>query len=139
MKDEPLSIDDLAHAAGLTRRAIRFYVAQKLLPPPSAPGRAATYSRAHLDRLQQIRTLQSHGHSLDQIRQILDGRAVPPVIAAATRAAPAPPAFRARLYQRLQLLDGVELHLDTAKFNPTFEQLQAIRETIVNTFRKEPD
>ena len=64
--DNRLSIDELATAAGLTRRGIRFYVQQRLLPAPHGVGRGKHYDQSHLDRLTQIRDLQTAGHSLDE-------------------------------------------------------------------------
>ena len=69
----PIGINELAAASGLTRRAIRFYVQQKLLSPPTGLGRSSQYDTSHLDRLRRIAELQQSGHSLDAIRQILNG------------------------------------------------------------------
>jgi DNA-binding transcriptional MerR regulator len=71
MDSEALSIGELADAAGLTRRAIRFYVQQKLLPPPLGRGRGNHYDARHLSRLRRVIALQQAGHSLEAIRQVL--------------------------------------------------------------------
>ena len=71
MDSEALSIGELADAAGLTRRAIRFYVQQKLLPPPLGRGRGNHYDARHLARLRRVIALQQAGHSLNAIRQVL--------------------------------------------------------------------
>lgn len=136
MDDDRLSIDELATAAGLTRRGIRFYVQQRLLPAPHGVGRGKHYDRSHLDRLRQIRELQTAGHSLDEIRHLLDGGAAPapPAAPERPRRATARPLLRAELWRRLPIREGVELSFDAARFNPTVEQLLALREAITAVF-----
>lgn len=126
--DGRLGIDELAEAAGLTRRAVRFYVQQKLLPAPLGVGRGKHYDRSHLDRLKRLQELQSAGYSLDMIRQILDGREPtplpnirPPASSARRRRA----AEGIELWTRLNIADGVELHVDTGRFDPGAERLVA--------------
>lgn len=132
MISDGLSIDDLASSAGLTRRGVRFYVQQKLLPPPLAKGRNAHYGQEHLDRLKRIIELQSAGHSLDEIRRILSGEPVPP---------PENPrrlrrgVFQATLMTRMNLVDGVELAYDAARFRPNVEDLVALRDLVQKVFQ----
>ena len=54
-------VEELARAAGVTIDTLRYYQAQKLLPPPARAGRRAVYSARHLDRLRRIRRLQGEG------------------------------------------------------------------------------
>ena len=128
MFDGRMNIDELADAAGLSRRAIRFYVQQKLLPAPIGAGRGSHYDAAHLERLKQLQQLQDAGHSLDSIRRILNGETVAPPTP--PRAGRTEPALSAELWTRLRLSDGVELHLDTARHNPDVAQLLALRDAI---------
>jgi len=71
-----MSIEELADAAGLTRRGVRFYVQSGLLPAPLGVGRGRHYDASHLERLRRVRELQAQGHSLEEIRQILAGKRV---------------------------------------------------------------
>lgn len=140
MDEKRLSIEELADAAGLTRRGIRFYVQQQLLPTPYGVGRGKHYDETHLARLQQIRDLQSAGHSLDEIRQILSGKtdgAGGRPVSPAQSPNHAPPPLRAELWRRLRIIEGVELSFDAARFNPTVEQLTALRSAIAGTFASE--
>jgi len=127
-----LSIAELADAAGVSRRAVRFYVQEKLLAPPDGAGRGSHYGPSHLDQLQKISQWQRAGHSLDAIRRMLKGESVPP---------PAPPrpvreaALAARLISRIELLDGVELAFDAARFAPDSQDLLALRELAQKIFR----
>src|SRR4051812_28542669 len=116
MDPHRLSIDELADAAGLTRRGIRFYVQQRLLPAPDGVGRGKHYDASHLERLRRIRALQAAGHSLEEIRRMLEGGDVLTEVgrpAAATRRAlrssAAPAVLRAELWRRLRVMPGVEL------------------------------
>jgi DNA-binding transcriptional MerR regulator len=164
--DNRLSIDELATAAGLTRRGIRFYVQQRLLPAPHGVGRGKHYDQSHLDRLTRIRDLQTAGHSLDEIRHLLAGRSTPTAPADRTekgsrplfqpaggtekgsrplfqsqtlRRTPAQPLLRAELWRRLPIREGVELSFDAGRFNPTVEQLLAIRYAISAAFESPAD
>ena len=136
MPSSDLSIEELAAAAGLTRRAIRFYVQQKLLPPPNGVGRGRHYGQAHLGQLRRVLDLQAAGHSLDAVRRLLAGEAVPP---------PAAPARRrrspvsAQLWTRVTLADGVELSFDTAKHQPDAAALLALRDLARRAFARDAE
>lgn len=64
-------IDDLAQRARLSVDTIRYYARERLLPPPVAAGRNKLYGPSHLERLQQIRELQTQRFSLAAIRAIV--------------------------------------------------------------------
>lgn len=129
---EELSIAELADAAGLTRRAVRFYVQQGLLAPPNGRGRGSHYDDSHRERLKKILELQQAGHSLDAIRRILDGQPVAPPTVPPRRSARVD--LSAELWTRLKLMEGVELHFDTARHNPEVEKLLALREAVREVF-----
>ena len=141
MESGELSIGELADAAGLSRRAVRFYVQQRLLPTPLGRGRGRHYDATHLARLRQIGELQAAGHSLDAIRRILDGKPVD-----APRAAESPngdarpprvrPALTAELWTRIRLADGVELTFDSTKHQPDVGALLALRDAVRDVFRR---
>ncbi len=129
-----MTIGELADAAGVSRRAVRFYVQRRLIEPPTGLGRGGHYTRAHLDQLRQLQALQAAGHSLDAIARILasPGNAALPAPAQAAAAAPPRPApvLTAELWTRVRLVEGVELNVNTARVNPTAEQLLAIRAAV---------
>ena len=144
MESGELSIGELADRAGLSRRAIRFYVQQDLLPAPLGRGRGRHYDATHLERLKRIAQLQTAGHSLDAIRKILarqpgDGVEPAPMTTDAPRPSRPRPALSAELWTRLRLMEGVELHFDAAKFRPEVEGLLEIRDVIRSVFRPEQD
>jgi DNA-binding transcriptional MerR regulator len=145
MDRDRLSIDELADAAGLTRRGIRFYVQQRLLPAPFGVGRGKHYDASHLERLRRIRALQAGGHSLEEIRRILEGGEVltevskPAGAKRAARVSAASAPLRAELWRHVRVMPGVELAFDAGRFNPSVEQLVALRDAIAATFREGDD
>ena len=98
--------DELADLGGVSRRTVRYYVQEGLLPAPLGVGRGRHYGRAHLDRLLEVKAWQEAGRSLGEIRA---GRA--PRSGGGT---PAPRASRLlprSTWRRLELAPGVELHV----------------------------
>ncbi len=65
------TIDELASAARVPSRTIRFYQAKGALMPPEIKGRVAYYGKAHLERLKLIAQLQDKGLRIDAIGDLL--------------------------------------------------------------------
>jgi len=65
------TIDELAVAAKLPSRTIRFYQSRGALMPPEIRGRVAYYGQAHIERLKLIAQLQDRGLRIDAIRDLL--------------------------------------------------------------------
>ncbi|MGI5221080.1 MerR family transcriptional regulator [Nocardia sp. CA-290969] len=64
-------VTELAEAAGVAVRTVRYYQDRGLLDAPRRQGRHAVYNQAHLERLRLIADLLSRGHSLDGIADLL--------------------------------------------------------------------
>jgi DNA-binding transcriptional MerR regulator len=102
------AIGDLADLGGVSRRTVRYYVQEGLIPPPLGVGRGNHYGPEHLEQLLTVKRLQEAGRTLDEIRRALgqggsaDGRAM--------AAAEHPPIDRS-LWRRLVIAPGVELHV----------------------------
>ncbi|MER7758622.1 MerR family transcriptional regulator [Streptomyces sp. NPDC097619] len=62
--------EELAEAAGIPVRTLRFYRERKLLPPPRREGRIAWYDEHHLARLRTITALLERGHTLGGIAEL---------------------------------------------------------------------
>ncbi len=128
-----LSISELAEAANLSRRAIRFYVQRGLLPPPLGRGRGRHYDRTHLQRLQRIAELQAAGHSLEAVKRILETGIEPPPTEDWR-----PPRIRTRvaseLWVRVPVSAGIELHYDATAHRPDPGELARLRQTIRKVF-----
>jgi len=68
-----MTLVELAEAAGLPPRTVRFYIARGLLEGPAVAGRGADYGSEHLARLAEIRKLQSRGLTLAEVGRVLAG------------------------------------------------------------------
>lgn len=63
--------DELARAAGVKVRNLRYYQERGLLPPPRREGRIAWYSDDHLTRLRLINDLLGRGYTVNGIAELL--------------------------------------------------------------------
>lgn len=74
MSDESLSltIDELARAADVPVRTIRYYVAEGLVPGPGTRGKGTTYGDEHLARLRLIRLLTERHVPLAEVRRLVE-------------------------------------------------------------------
>ncbi|MEC4016226.1 MerR family transcriptional regulator [Streptomyces sp. H27-D2] len=64
-------IEELARAAGVKVRNLRYYQERGLLPPPRRAGRIAWYSEDHLARLRLIADLLRRGYAVSGIAELL--------------------------------------------------------------------
>ena len=121
MANERYAVGELGDLGGVSRRTVRYYVQEGLIPPPHGVGRGDHYGREHLDRLLQVKALQEAGRSLDEIRQLLDGggAAARPVVA---EARPLP----REVWRRLTVAPGVELHVSGDVRLPSPARLQEL-------------
>lgn len=67
-----LTIDELAAAARLPSRTIRFYQSKGLLPRPEMRGRVAYYGDAHVERLKLVAELQDRGLQIKAICDLVE-------------------------------------------------------------------
>lgn len=73
LNEKNYTISELAEAADVTIRTIRYYVGEGLLPAPESGGRAATYHQGHVARLNLIKLLKDEFLPLHEIRALLSG------------------------------------------------------------------
>ncbi len=71
MDDERYSLQELADAAGVSTRTVRYYITEGLLPPPVQAGARSSYTRHQLDRLLLIGLLKDAFLPLKEIRRRL--------------------------------------------------------------------
>ncbi|WP_189932931.1 MerR family transcriptional regulator [Streptomyces sulfonofaciens] len=64
--------EELARAAGITVRTLRFYRERGLLPAPRREGRLAWYNDHHLARLRTVAALLDRGHTLTGIAELAE-------------------------------------------------------------------
>lgn len=105
--DDPLPIGELAARTGLTVRALHHYEELGLLSPTRTAAGHRRYGPREVERVQQIRSLQTLGVSLREIGAVLEAPDFDPAaLVARQRAALA--AEQARLSDLLGRLDALE-------------------------------
>jgi DNA-binding transcriptional MerR regulator len=105
------AIGDLADLGGVSRRTVRYYVQEGLLPTPFGVGRGNHYGPEHLEELRRVKALQESGQTLDEIRRALNDHEGSH--REALRSAPLlehDPVAR-EVWWHLTLAPGVELHV----------------------------
>lgn len=125
--DKEFKLQELAYAAGVTPRTVRYYIGQGLLRSPGRLGPGTRYTREHLERLRLIKRLQEERLPLAEIREGLGDSGLPPAAdvapvprpplavrepaeSAAARTAPADLASSTQ-WQRILLAPDIELHV----------------------------
>lgn len=94
------SIAELEEATGVTRRTIRFYINEGIVPPAIGQGRSASYDRSHVEALTLVKDLRDRNLSINEIRQLL-----------AAEATPKPPEDPGNDWLRYELHPALEIHL----------------------------
>jgi DNA-binding transcriptional MerR regulator len=125
--DPRYSIGELARLGGVSRRTVRYYVQRGLLETPTGRGRGRHYTQRHLDTLIRIRKLQEDGRPLAEIGPRVAPE--PPV----RREPPRPPRFAT--WTRIELADGVELHLRDLRLDS--RQVRGLGEAVSKILHKE--
>ena len=135
MADETrYGIEELAALGGVTRRTVRYYVQQELLPAPLGVGRGRHYGPQHLAQLQAVKALQEQGLSLDEVRQEL-ARGTGRWRAAKAASLPEPSVARTA-WTRLEIVPGVELHVSGQRRLPPPGRLRELAEWCERHFRR---
>lgn len=133
MSDERhLGIEELAGLGGVTRRTVRYYVQEGLLPAPRGAGRGSHYGPEHLERLLAVKGMQERGVSLDEIRRAFSGR--PP-----TPTAPSAPHVPREVVTRVVLGPGLELLVSGGRRLPSPGALAELAAWCGERFRKEEE
>jgi len=137
-REERYGIEELADLGGVTRRTVRYYVQEGLLPPPLGLGRGRHYGAEHLERLLRVKSLQEQGLPLSAIQEALaagrdGGRAA--TSRAAARAGP----LARSAWSRLELLPGLELNVSSAYRLPSPGKIQELAEWCRLHFRPEEE
>ena len=76
MSDVTYKLEELARAAGISARTVRYYVQRGLVPAPAFRGKDTAYGHEHLVRLRAIRRLQEAFFPLDAIAVELGRRTI---------------------------------------------------------------
>ena len=136
-EDTRYGIEELAALGGVTRRTVRYYVQENLLPAPLGVGRGRHYGPEHLARLSAVKDLQERGLSLDEVRSALDRGPTRRHVGAAPLATrlPAPEVARSA-WTRVELIPGVELHVSGERHVPPAGRLRELAAWCERNLRK---
>lgn len=119
------TLDELAAAAEVNPRTIRYYIQLQLLDPPQGQTRAARYTLQHLQRLAAIKKLTDQGLSLERVAQVLAEPAKMPEAARAQR----PGALSVRTH--IFLAPGIDLVIDPESAGLSGEELRQLVRALV--------
>ena len=105
--DATLHIGDVSDRVGLSLRTVRYYEEQGLVQPEGrTSGGFRLYTQAQVDRLLAIKQMKPLGFTLEEMRELLDARAV-------LAGAQADETLRAASRQRLaELADHAETRIE---------------------------
>jgi DNA-binding transcriptional MerR regulator len=127
-------IAELAELGGITRRTVRYYIQEGLLPAPLGVGRGKHYTREHLERLVQVKALQERGQTLDQIRS--------PINTLGARSGLEPPAavhIPRSIWSRVELLPGLEIQVSSSYRLPSPGRLRELADWCRQNFRHDDE
>ena len=74
VEEQSILIGELAAQCGVSVRTIRYYIEEKLLPPPRVQGKYTVYDEEYTDRIQLIRHLKNAYLPLREIRRVLESQ-----------------------------------------------------------------
>ena len=117
-------IGELATLGGVSRRTVRYYVQEGLIPQPLGLGRGNHYTADHLEQLLRVKAMQESGRTLDEIRGALGQ--------APSRRGAGKPAreevLPRSLWRRIALTPGVEVHVASTARLPSPARLRELAE-----------
>ncbi|MFN7989448.1 MAG: MerR family transcriptional regulator [Thermoanaerobaculia bacterium] len=133
MSDErELGIEELAGLGGVSRRTVRYYVQEGLLPAPRGVGRGRHYGREHLERLLAVKAMQERGESLEAIRRAFVARPRPAAVPSALQ-------VPREAVTRVVLGPGLELLVSGTRRLPPPGTLAELAAWCAERFRKEEE
>ena len=130
-----------AARAAPSARAVRFYVASGLLDRPEGTGTAATYGYRHLLQLLHIKIRQREGQTLEKIKSEMSeltgdtlerrvASSLAPALGAGADTAVARDDNGDRIWRRVQIANGIELHVRDDSPAAREDAVVAIREAV---------
>ena len=129
--ERELGIEELAGLGGVTRRTVRYYVQEGLLPAPRGVGRGRHWGPEHLERLLAVKAMQERGESLESIRAAFAGARRP--------APPAAPHVSREAVTRIVLGPGLELLVSGGRKLPPPGALADLAAWCRESFRKDEE
>lgn len=118
------AIGELATLGGVSRRTVRYYVQEGLIPPPLGLGRGNHYTVEHLEQLLRVKAMQESGRTLVEIQRAL-GQPTNGRRRDESRREELP---SRSLWRRIEVTPGVELHVTSTVRLPPPARLRELAE-----------
>lgn len=118
------AIGELATLGGVSRRTVRYYVQEGLIPPPLGLGRGNHYTAEHLEQLLRVKAMQESGRTLVEIQRAL-GQPTNGRRRDESRREDLP---SRSLWRRIEVTPGVELHVTSTVRLPPPARLRELAE-----------
>jgi DNA-binding transcriptional MerR regulator len=128
------SVGELAELGGVSRRTVRYYVQEGLIPTPYGVGRGPHYGPEHLEELLKVKAMQEQGMSLEAIRRRLSGDVTTSLPMADVHAL----VPRSR-WTRMELIPGVEIHISSRRRVPPPRELEELADWCRRHFRQDTE
>lgn len=128
------SVGELAELGGVSRRTVRYYVQEGLIPAPYGVGRGSHYGPEHLEELLKVKAMQEQGMSLEAIRRRLSGDPAAFLPMADVHAL----VPRSR-WTRMELIPGVEIHISSRRRVPPPRELEELADWCRHHFRQDTE
>jgi DNA-binding transcriptional MerR regulator len=128
------SVGELAELGGVSRRTVRYYVQEGLIPTPYGVGRGSHYGSEHLEELIKVKAMQEQGMSLEAIRRRLSGDSTASLPMADVHAL----VPRSR-WTRMELIPGVEIHISSRRRVPPPRELEELADWCRRHFRQDTE
>ncbi len=116
------TISELAELGGVSRRTVRYYVQEGLIPKPAGLGRGAHYKKEHLEALLRVKAMQERGLLHEEIRLALSTGRSPSV------AAERPLSVQRSSWIRIEVMPGLEIHAESRYQLPPLAKLEELLE-----------
>jgi DNA-binding transcriptional MerR regulator len=128
------SVGELAELGDVSRRTVRYYVQEGLIPTPYGLGRGSHYGPEHLEELLRVKAMQEQGMSLEAVRRCLSGEA-----AASVPLAKSPTPVPRSQWMRMEVIPGVEIHVSSRRRVPPPEELEELADWCRRHFRRDTE
>jgi DNA-binding transcriptional MerR regulator len=129
MEDKKYTFEELCALTGVSSRTLRYYMQIGLVDKPVGQTRAAHYLSLHLEKILRIKQLSEAGISLERIREVIAGDAMP-----------VPPRSKKpgqiEVRSHLWVADGIELQVspETAELSP--EELRIFFKKVLEAYEE---
>jgi len=128
------SVGQLAELGGVSRRTVRYYVQEGLIPAPYGVGRGSHYGTKHLEEILRVKAMQEQGMTLETIRRRISSESTASVPMADVHAL----VPRSR-WTRMELMPGVEIHISSRRRVPTPTELEELADWCRRRFRQDTE